>query len=141
MCRKQLLSQITYCLEQAGFCRSTSKEVFTYEVNVKYKSTLIPDKNDYAHFVLYTPNGSIQIAAKNQDTTGTAIEKLAYTAKDASVTEYDMYLVVCGGKELLKKNKAIKFLNLFKKDAPKLHAIEINDLSNFLHHQTQEIAA
>ncbi|ENL4770673.1 hypothetical protein AB5F88_002184 [Vibrio parahaemolyticus] len=132
MSRKDLLTDICDCLKGIGLVQSSSQQPFTFQSNVKYSSTLLPEKNDYAHFVIYTPKGSLQIAAKYQETTGTAIEKLAYTAMDAANSEHEEYLVICGGKELLKHNRAIDFLNRQRQLAPKLLALRVEDLENHL---------
>ncbi|HHI4976635.1 PD-(D/E)XK nuclease superfamily protein [Vibrio parahaemolyticus] len=132
MSRKVLLSEIVDCLKSQGFVQSSSKQPLTFESNVKYPSRLLPEKNDYAHFVVHTRIGSIQIAAKYQQSNGTTIEKLAYTALDAANSEHEHYLVVCAGPELLKHNRAIDFLNSQKCIAPKLHALTVDDLSPYL---------
>lgn len=128
MSRKHLLHDINTCLESVGFKQSLSGQPNTFESNVRYSSTLLPEKNDYAHFVLHTPHGTVQITAKYQESHGTAIEKLAYTAMDAANSEHQEYLVVCGGEELLKHNRAINFLNAQKNIAPKLLALNVNGL-------------
>ncbi|MCC5517666.1 MULTISPECIES: PD-(D/E)XK nuclease superfamily protein [Vibrio] len=132
MSRKHLLHDINTCLESVGFKQSSSGKPNTFESNVRYPSTLLPEKNDYAHFVLHTPQGTVQIAAKYQESHGTAIEKLAYTAMDAANSEHQEYLVVCAGEELLKHNRAINFLNAQKSIAPKLLALKVNELQSQL---------
>lgn len=128
MSRKHLLADISATLKSIGLTQNSTKQSFTFQSNVRYSSTLLPEKNDYAHFIVYTPQGSLQIAAKYQETSGTAIEKLAYTAMDAANSEHQEYLVVCGGQELLKHNRAVTFLNSRKDMAPKLHALEVSEL-------------
>ncbi|AIS56720.1 PD-(D/E)XK nuclease superfamily protein [Vibrio coralliilyticus] len=132
MTRRHLLDDINSCLEEAGFTKSSSGQPNTFESNVRYPSTLLPEKNDYAHFVLHTSQGSVQIAAKFQASNGTAIEKLAYTAMDAANSSHEEYLVVCGGQELLKHNRAIDFLNSQRHLAPKLYAMDVNELEHRL---------
>jgi signal peptidase I len=132
MSRKHLLHDIETCLKTIGFTPSSTGQRNTYQNNVRYPSKLLPSKNDYAHFVLYTPKGTVQIAAKYQETNGTAIEKLAYTAMDAANSEHEEYIVVCGGDELLKNNRAVNFLNSNQNIAPKLIAVQVNELRDRL---------
>jgi hypothetical protein len=134
MTRKTLLADISHCIEAIGFTRDISEKPFTYRENVKYPSKLLGMKSDYAHFILYTPKGSLQLVAKYQETSGTAIEKLAYTALDAANCDHFAYVVVCGGKELLKNDRAIEFLNTQQHSAPKLQAITIQGLKDYLLH-------
>ncbi|MEZ8147725.1 PD-(D/E)XK nuclease superfamily protein [Enterovibrio norvegicus] len=131
MTRKNLLSDIETTLGSLGFTKSDSGDHYTYQCNVKYPS-MFSDKNDYAHFVLYTSKGSIQIMAKFQENTGTAIDKVAYNAMDAVRTPHSHYIVVCGGKEMLKPGRAIDFLNKQISTAPKLQALEAQQLGNYL---------
>ncbi|PST85347.1 hypothetical protein C9I86_19530 [Photobacterium sp. NCIMB 13483] len=133
MCRKLLLQQTSSVLETMGFKQDSSKDTFTYQYNVKYPS-IFEGKNDHAHFVLYTPHGSVQLVVKFQESSGTTIEKLGYTVMDAARTEHTSYVVVCGGSELMKHNCAIRFLNDRKCIAPRLHALYANDLSEYLNH-------
>jgi len=131
MCRKDLLNNISTTLENCGLIESSLQKSMTYQRNIKYPS-IFSDKSDHAHFVVYLPERTIQIVAKYQESHGTAIEKLAYTAMDAARTSYDDYLVICAGTELLKHSRAINFLNLSKGDAPKLSAITLEELANIL---------
>ncbi|ELV7518401.1 hypothetical protein QMU85_003447 [Photobacterium damselae] len=131
MCRKLLLQQTSSVLENMGFKQDSSKNIFTYQYNVKYPS-IFDGKNDHAHFVLYTPHGSIQLVVKFQESSGTAMEKLGYTVMDAARTEHISYVVVCGGSELMKHNCAIRFLNENKHIASRLHALYVSDLSDYL---------
>jgi len=141
MSRKHLLQDISSCLKTIGFKESASGEPNSFESNVRYPSTLLPGKNDYAHFVLHTSLGTVQIAAKYQESHGTAIEKLAYTAMDAANSEHQEYLVVCAGEELLKHNRAINFLNAQRSSAPKLLALNVNDLhSHLTRHYNPKVA-
>jgi len=131
MCRKDLLNEISGTLQEIGFAASNTKAHFTYRSNVKYPS-IFNEKNNFAHYILYTPNRTIQIVAKYQQSAGTTMEKLGYTVLDAARTEFDNYLVVCGGDELLKGSCAIDFLNSQKKIAPCLHALRVQDLPDFI---------
>ncbi|MFA0654494.1 PD-(D/E)XK nuclease superfamily protein [Vibrio sp. 10N.222.49.C12] len=131
MCRKDLLKDISEKLQSMGFTSSNTQSPFTYQSNVKYPS-IFADKSDYAHYIVYTPTRTLQIVAKYQESTGTTIEKLGYTALDAARTEFDGYLVVCGGGELLKHGRAIDFLNAQKHIAPRLHALRVQDLQQII---------
>lgn len=131
MCRKELLRDISSTLTSLGFVASESGDSMTYQSNVKYPS-IFADKSDYAHYIVYTPTRTLQIVAKYQESTGTTIEKLGYTALDAARTEFDGYLVVCGGGELLKHGRAINFLNAQKHIAPRLHALRVQDLQKII---------
>lgn len=131
MCRKDLLNDISNTFQELGFSENMSRKPMTYQRNVKYPS-IFSDKNDYAHFVVYTPVRTIQVVAKFQESNGTAIEKLGYTVIDAARSSYDDYLVVCGGKELLKHDRAIEFLNSYHFSAPKLTAITVSKLASFI---------
>lgn len=142
MDRKKFLSEVATCIEFAGFKRCSSGQIFTYKMNVRYPSKLLNMKSDYAHFILYTSTQDpIQIVVKFQESSGTAIEKLAYNALDAANCEYEKYLIVCGGKELLKGNRALDFLNKQKNIAPKLLAVDLNGLKEFLNNFTHCNAA
>ncbi|MGR5278894.1 PD-(D/E)XK nuclease superfamily protein [Vibrio rotiferianus] len=141
MSRKDLLVEVSNCIEKLGFVSSSSCAPFTFQSNVKYASTLLPEKNDYAHFILYTLKGSLQVAVKFQETNGTAIEKLAYTVMDAANSEHEEYLVVCGGSELLKHNRAVDFLNSKKYLAPKLLALTAEELEAHLRGYIGPLAA
>lgn len=140
MCRKKFLKDISNILEKIGFIPSNTKAPFTYQSNIKYPS-IFTDKSDHAHFILYTPKRTLQVVVKYQESTGTTIEKLGYTALDAARTKFDNYIVVCGGCELLKHSRAIKFLNEQKDIAPKLHALRIEDLIDFINDDLPSIAA
>ncbi|BFN32548.1 hypothetical protein VPH80_002025 [Vibrio parahaemolyticus] len=140
MCRQDLLRDISNTLNNFGFVVSNSGEPMTYQSNVKYPS-IFAEKSDYAHFVVNTPSHSIQIAAKFQETSGTAIEKLGYTAFDAARTERDAYLVVCGGHELLRGGRAIDFLNEKRDIAPKLLAMTVEGLADYLSREIGSAAA
>ncbi|MEZ8886170.1 PD-(D/E)XK nuclease superfamily protein [Vibrio sp. 10N.222.51.E8] len=131
MCRKDLLNEISDTLQEMGFIASNTRAHFTYQSNIKYPS-IFSEKNNYAHYILYTPIRTIQIVAKYQQSTGTAMEKLGYTVLDAARTEFDDYLVICGGGELLKGSCAIDFLNKQKKIAPRLHALRVQDLPDLI---------
>ncbi len=131
MCRTDLLKDTQRIIEGLGFEENQSEKPFTYQRNVKYPS-IFSEKSDYANFLLHTPKGTIQVMARFQEVTGTAIEKLAYIPFDAARTSHNHYIVVCGGGELLKQNRAVRFLNEHKDDAPKLHALDINHLESYL---------
>ena len=140
MNRKILLDDISCVLREQGFIETTSEKPMTYQRNVKYPS-IFPSKNDYAHYVVHTPKRTIQIVAKFQETNGTAIEKLGYTVMDAARTPYDDYVVVCGGSELLKDDRAVSFLNSYRHAAPKLTALTVGDLANFIRTDLNKKAA
>lgn len=131
MSRKDLLNEITSIFQKLGFSENAAEKPMTYQRNVKYPS-IFPDKSDYAHFVVHTPMRTIQVVAKYQESNGTAIEKLGYTVMDAARSAYDDYLVVCGGSELLKHDRAIEFLNSYRLSAPKLTAITVKDIAAFI---------
>lgn len=131
MCRKDLLRDISNTLANFGFAEGDSGAPMTYQSNVRYPS-IFAGKNDYAHFIVYMPNSTIQVVAKYQESSGTAMEKLGYTAFDAERTEHDAYLVVCGGQELLRDCRAIDFLNEKRHIAPKLLALTASGLSDYL---------
>lgn len=140
MCRKALLGDITSVLEDLGFVKNNTKSPFTYQYNVKYPS-LFKGKSDHAHFILYTPKRVIQLVAKYQESSGTAMEKLGYTVMDAARTLHDNYVVVCGGDELLKHDRAIDFINNQKVHAPRLHALRVQELRSYLLDDLTPIAA
>ncbi len=89
----EYINDISSTFQELGFSESTSNQPMTYQRNVKYPS-IFPDKSDYAHFVVHTPMRTIQVVAKFQESSGTAIEKLGYTVMDAARSSYDDYLVV-----------------------------------------------
>lgn len=131
MCRKDLLRDISNTLASFGFTESNSGAAMTYQSNVRYPS-IFAGKNDYAHFIVHMPNSTIQVVAKFQESSGTAMEKLGYTAFDAERTKHDAYLVVCGGQELLRDRRALDFLNEKRHIAPKLRALTVSGLSDYL---------
>ena len=131
MSRKDLLNDITSIFQGLGFSENTNEKPMTYQRNVKYPS-IFSDKRDYAHFVVHTPIRTIQVVVKYQESAGTAIEKLGYTVMDAARSAYDDYLVVCGGCELLKHDRAIEFLNSYRSSAPKLTAVTVKDIVAFI---------
>ncbi|MGX9416576.1 PD-(D/E)XK nuclease superfamily protein [Vibrio sp. WJH972] len=140
MSRTDLLKDTQRIVEGLGFKENDSEKPSTYQRNVKYPS-IFSEKNDYANFLLYTPNGTIQILARFQEVSGTAIDKLAYIPFDAARTNHDHYIVVCGGVELLKMNRAVCFLNEHKKSAPVLHALDIDKLASYLERCLNDKAA
>ena len=140
MCRKELLRDISSTLTSLGFVASESGDSMTYQSNVKYPS-IFAGKNDYAHFIVRTPSSTIQVVAKYQESTGTAMEKLGYTAFDAERTTHDAYLVVCGGHELLRDSRAIDFLNEKRHIAPKLLALTVDGLGDYLANELSSAAA
>lgn len=140
MCRTDLLKDIQRIIEGLGFEENLSEKPFTYQRNVKYPS-IFSEKSDYANFLIHTLQGTIQIMARFQEVTGTAIEKLAYIPFDAARTSHDHYIVVCGGGELLKQNRAVRFLNDHKDAAPKLHALDVNNLESYLERCLNDKAA
>lgn len=97
----------------------------TFRKNVSY-SGLIAGKNETAHFLLFTNTGTIQITAKWQEVSGTAIEKLGHTALDAQQTQHQHYFVVCGGGKLV--TRAIDYLNTHQSLSPRLRAMQIREL-------------
>ncbi|HAS6199423.1 TPA: hypothetical protein I7171_21835 [Vibrio vulnificus] len=131
MCRSELLKDTQRIIEDLGFEESQSGKPFTFQRNVKY-SSIFSDKSDYANFLLHTHKGSIQVMVRFQEVSGTAIEKLAYIPLDAARTSHNHYIVVCGGVELLKQDRAVSFLNGHKVSAPKLHALNIKRLSEYI---------
>lgn len=140
MCRKDLLRDISSTLTGLGFVANDSGDSMTYQSNVRYPS-IFTGKNDYAHFIVRAPNSTIQVVAKYQESTGTAMEKLGYTAFDAERTVHDAYLVVCGGHELLRDSRAIDFLNEKRHIAPKLRALTVNGLGDYLANELSSAAA
>ena len=140
MCRKDLLRDISSTLTNFGFTENNSGASMTYQSNVKYPS-IFAGKNDYAHFIVHMPNSTIQVVAKFQESSGTAMEKLGYTAFDAERTEHDAYLVVCGGQELLRDHRALDFLNEKRHIAPKLRALTVHGLSDYLANELRPAAA
>ncbi|CCO46260.1 conserved hypothetical protein [Vibrio nigripulchritudo SOn1] len=131
MCRKTLLADIQAVIEGGGYFKSSDNRPFSYQTDVRYRS-LISDKYDYAQFVLNTPCGTVQVNAKYQGVSGTTIEKLAYSVLDAERTEHQLYLVVCGGGELLRDRRAIQFLNQQAERAPKLKAMTVAEFHDLL---------
>jgi len=131
MCRKDLLRDISNTLVNVGFTESDSGAPMTYQLNVRYPS-IFAGRSDYAHYIVYTSNQTLQIVAKYQESTGTTIEKLGYTVLDAARTEVDRYLVICGGGELLKYERAIDFLNAQQHIAPRLHALRVQELQELI---------
>lgn len=135
MARNDLLNDIKAIIEGLGFEENGSCSPMTYRRNVSYPS-LIEGKNDNAHFLLYTQNGSIQIVAKWQEVNGTAIEKLGHTILDATRTTHQKYLVICGGNKLIRR--AIDYLNGHTEIAPRLEALEVTELEGKLEEQLFE---
>ena len=129
MARRELLNDIKAIIEGLGFEGNNSNDTMTYQCNVSYPS-LIDHKNDKAHFLLHTPQGTIQIVAKWQEVNGTTIEKLGHTVLDAVRTEHQKYLVICGGNKLVRR--AIDYLNGHQNIAPKLEAMEVHELEDKL---------
>ncbi|EAS64067.1 hypothetical protein L4D04_02585 [Photobacterium angustum] len=127
MARNDLLRDIQVIVEGLGFEEDDSHSPMTYQRNVSYPS-LINNKKDKAHFLLHSPNGTLQIVAKWQEVNGTAIEKLGHSVLDAARTEHQKYLVVCGGNKLVRR--AIDYLNDHKNVAPKLEAMEVHELED-----------
>ncbi|AIW17455.1 PD-(D/E)XK nuclease superfamily protein [Vibrio tubiashii] len=129
MARTELVKDIECIVEGMGFEKSDSREPNTYQRNVSYPS-IIEDKQDRAHFLLHTSQGAIQIAAKWQEVNGTTIEKLGHTVLDAANTNFEHYIVVCGGDKLV--TRAINYLNDHRHIAPKLRSMEAHELEDFL---------
>lgn len=129
MARKELLEDIDNIILGAGFEENRNEYPMTYQKDVPYDS-LIDGKKERAHFLLFTKTGTIQITAKWQESHGTAIEKLGHTAFEASATKSEHYIVVCGGDKLVKR--AIDYLNDRRSVAPKLIAMQVNELEDFL---------
>ncbi|EJQ7306831.1 hypothetical protein NX701_004606, partial [Escherichia coli] len=82
MSRAELLRDIEAIISGAGFELSNSEAPMTFKKNVSYPG-LIAGKNEIAHFLLFTNTGTVQITAKWQEVSGTAIEKLGHTVLDA----------------------------------------------------------
>ncbi|MCF2856156.1 hypothetical protein L1286_01605 [Pseudoalteromonas sp. SMS1] len=129
MARAELLKDITNVIESFGFARASTSAPMTYQTSVKYGG-LIEGKQETAHFLLFTDSESVQITAKWQEVNGTTIEKLGYTVLDAAETQHSRFWVVCGGDKLVRK--AIDFLNSRVEIAPKLLAMEVEDLETLL---------
>jgi hypothetical protein len=125
MSRAELLRDIEAVVSGAGFELSSSEAPMTFRKNVSY-SGLIAGKNETAHFLLFTNTGTIQITAKWQEVSGTAIEKLGHTALDAQHTQHQNYFVVCGGGKLV--TRAIDYLNSHQALAPRLRAMQVREL-------------
>jgi len=125
MSRAELLRDIEAVVSGVGFELSSSGTPMTFKKNVSY-SGLIPGKNETAHFLLFTNTGTIQITAKWQEVSGTAIEKLGHTALDAQHTQHQNYFVVCGGDKLV--TRAIDYLNSHQSLAPRLRAMQVREL-------------
>ena len=129
MSRPELLSDIEAIISGAGFEFNGSEAPMTFKKNASYPG-LIEGKNEIAHFLLFTRTGTIQITAKWQEVSGTAIEKLGHTVLDAQKTQHQHYFVVCGGTKLVKR--AINYLNDQKTLAPRLRAMEVRELESAL---------
>lgn len=125
MSRAELLHDIEAIVSGAGFELSSSETPMTFQKNVSYPG-LIAGKNEIAHFLLFTPTGTVQITAKWQEVSGTAIEKLGHTALDAQNTQHQNYFVVCGGGKLV--TRAIDYLNGHQALAPRLRAMQVQEL-------------
>lgn len=125
MSRAELLHDIEAIVSGAGFELSCSEKPMTFKKNVIYTG-LIADKNETAHFLLFTNTGSVQITAKWQEVNGTAIEKLGHTVLDAKNTPHQHYFVICGGGKLV--TRAIDYLNDHQSLAPRLRAMQIREL-------------
>jgi hypothetical protein len=76
--------------------------------------------------LLFTNTSTVQITAKWQEVSGTAIEKLGHTALDAQNTQHQNYFVVCGGGKLV--TRAIDYLNGQQSLAPRLRAMQVAEL-------------
>ncbi|EEU9374519.1 hypothetical protein FXI10_19700 [Escherichia coli] len=100
MSRAELLRDIEAIISGTGFELSNSEAPMTFKKNVSYPG-LIAGKNEIAHFLLFTNTGTVQITAKWQEVSGTAIEKLGHTVLDAQHTQHQSYFVVCGGGKLV----------------------------------------
>lgn len=129
MSRAELLHDIEAIISGAGFELNSSENPMTFKKNVPYPG-LIADKNEIAHFLLFTNTGTIQITAKWQEVSGTAIEKLGHTALDAQNTRHQHYFVVCGGGKLV--TRAIDYLNAQQSLAPRLRAMQVTELESAL---------
>jgi hypothetical protein len=125
MSRAELLRDIEAIVSGAGFELSSSETPMTFRKNVSYPG-LIAGKNEIAHFLLFTNTSTVQITAKWQEVSGTAIEKLGHTALDAQNTQHQNYFVVCGGGKLV--TRAIDYLNGQQSLAPRLRAMQVAEL-------------
>ncbi len=125
MSRAELLRDIEAIVSGAGFELSSSETPMTFKKNVSYPG-LIAGKNETAHFLLFTNSGTVQITAKWQEVSGTAIEKLGHTALDAQNTHHQNYFVICGGGKLV--TRAIDYLNSQQSLAPRLRAMQVAEL-------------
>lgn len=129
MSRAELLRDIEAIVSGTGFEPDNSEKPMTFKKNVAYTG-LIADKNEIAHFLLFTNTGTIQITAKWQEVSGTTIEKLGHTVLDAKNTQHQYYFVVCGGNQLV--TRAIDYLNAQQSLAPRLRAMQVKDLESAL---------
>ncbi|EDV0942757.1 hypothetical protein N4Q73_22415 [Salmonella enterica subsp. enterica serovar Pomona] len=129
MSRAELLRDIEAIISGAGFELSNSEAPMTFKKNVSYPG-LIAGKNEIAHFLLFTNTGTVQITAKWQEVSGTAIEKLGHTVLDAQHTHHQSYFVVCGGGKLV--TRAIDYLNAHRTLAPRLRAMQVKELESAL---------
>ncbi|WP_407905638.1 PD-(D/E)XK nuclease superfamily protein [Escherichia coli] len=129
MSRAELLRDIEAIISGASFELSNSEAPMTFKKNVSYPS-LIARKNEIAHFLLFTNTGTVQITAKWQEVSGTAIEKLGHTVLDAQHTQHQSYFVVCGGGKLV--TRAIDYLNAHRALAPRLRAMQVKELESAL---------
>lgn len=87
-------------------------------------------RDKIAHFLLFTNTGTVQITAKWQEVSGTAIEKLGHTVLDAQHRQHQSYFVVCGGGKLV--TRAIDYLNAHRTLAPRLRAMQVKELESAL---------
>lgn len=129
MSRAELLRDIEAIISGAGFELSNSEAPMTFKKNVSYPG-LIAGKNEIAHFLLFTNTGTVQITAKWQEVSGTAIEKLGHTVLDAQHTQHQSYFVVCGGGKLV--TRAVDYLNAHRILAPRLRAMQVKELESAL---------
>ncbi|PSY30581.1 PD-(D/E)XK nuclease superfamily protein [Escherichia coli] len=132
MSRAELLRDIEAIISGAGFELSNSEAPMTFKKNVSYPG-LIAGKNEIAHFLLFTNTGTVQITAKWQEVSGTAIEKLGHTVLDAQHTQHTQhqsYFVACGGGKLV--TRAIDYLNAHRTLAPRLRAMQVKELESAL---------
>ncbi|WP_354384756.1 PD-(D/E)XK nuclease superfamily protein [Vibrio owensii] len=129
MSRNQLLRDVESIIQGAGFeCRHGSDSM-TYQKNVSVEG-LIEGGRDKFHFLLHTTKGDLPIVVRWQEVNGTALQKLGHTVLMAVNTEYNEFLVICGGRKLVMR--AINYLNDHKKVAPKLNAIQDYELEDIL---------
>lgn len=131
MNRKELCNDAKYIIEGLGFALSNTCQPYTYQKDVPC-SSVIDEMRDYSQFVLYTPSGTVQIFIRYQDVSGTTIQKLAYIPIAVSRSNYNRSIVVYGGRELLKKERAKTFLDSCKGIAPNLDTMRIEELENYL---------